>query len=201
MVKSRNISKSIIVISVLIALLAISIIAFSLNRYLEYNEKAVPCEDFLDRPDGITVHYEENGEPKSQKLSKEEIDLVYEAFMTLYPQCEGVGEDSRYSPWKPEYYLNNRDKIGDIEFHYDQRRYVNCSFADPELHNTGGHIGAEMIYSLKGEFDSVAIGFIGKSDLKLAGFRNGECYGRYDYAIFPQEATDAFWATVTSCID
>ena len=35
-----------------------------------YHEEAIPCTDFLDKPDGITVHYVENGREKSRDVPR-----------------------------------------------------------------------------------------------------------------------------------
>ena len=203
MIQSRK--KRIIVGACSIALSLCVVIGalLGIHAYREYYEEAIPAEGFLPRPDKITLCYKDGEKLKTKRLTGDDVDLVYDAFEALLPQCTraGTGRAGMFLvSFNPEKYLETREKYGYMEFHYNQRRKISYAVRNPQKEDDS-YPNMEDMFTFGGEVDSVCISYPGRSSLSFVGCRNGEYYKGGDGTIgFPQEAADAFWETVMSCV-
>ncbi len=169
-----------------------------------YHEEAIPCKDLLDKPDGITVYYVEDGCEKSQKLSKKEIDLVFTAFQEMGRNCIGAKTAPQYhNSLHPHRELTSFEETrkqqgGAVEFHYKQRREVQIMFSPPKDTPVNGFFNP--YYSFWGHVDSLSVAYMDQAELYLVGCLNDAYYVTAGHVKFSQESTDNFWSVVKSCI-
>ncbi len=169
-----------------------------------YHEEAIPCKDLLDKPDGITVHYIENDREKSEKLSKKEIDLVFNAFEDMIQNCEIAQTPPQYhnsprSHTELDSHKENRmQEGGTVEFHYKQRREVQIEFYTPST--VPENVFANPYYSFWGHIDSFSIAYMDETELYFVGCLNDVYYTTAGTVMFSQESTEHFWSVVKSCI-
>ena len=211
--KKGNKKTGLIVLAVALTTLIIACTVLGIiyiPKILNYYEKAVPETKLFPPPDAITLYYVKDGEMQKKELSREEADLVYNAFMelTLYYNSEAQRDSNQFwgggsGPPKElnmEQFWNSFAVAGGLEFHYDQRRDFHVGLVNKD--ELGRPIG---IFSTSGEADSVFITGVLFLDryspywLEFAFCRNGNFSGDNDSATFDKEKATEFWNVVATC--
>ena len=204
MIRSRKKRIIVGVCSIALSLCIVAGALLGIHAYREYYEEAIPVEGVLPRPDKIKVYYKDGEKLKTKRLTGDDIDLVYDAFEALLPQCTraGTGKAGLFLlTFNPEGYLRTREKYGYMEFYYTQRKKISCAVRNPQKKDDP-YPTIEDMFTFSGECDSVSINYFGLSSLSFFGCKNGEYFDNgYGTISFPQEAADAFWETVMSCVE
>lgn len=184
------------------------IVGVLLGAYI--NHKAIPCRR-LDKPDGITVNYMEDGVAKSKQLSRKEINFLFDAFNDMLENSVPGGHASvALSPSsiveEPAYSGEIFEHGANIEFHYNRPRFVEVlivpselSFIDKWIQNDSGCPCSVFC----GEVDSLAIVCENRqSKVQFWGCLDGEYYSSYISAVSCSlTETDKFLSAVNSCIE
>ncbi len=173
----------------------------NLVYYERYAEAPIRTEVFLERPDAITVYYNEEGKTRKKRLSDAQIDQVLDALETLLAQCDSSDRwqltSDEVDAWTEKEFFETRAALGAIEFHYNKRRDLQI---DLTAARSANDTDPQPYYSFYGVCDSVTLGYLDERRLHVVGCLNGEYYGNAVAITLDRSEAKAFWEEIRSCI-